>query len=358
MNQHVWGAQETEYFYKLTPDKILDAVEAAGFKCTGRCFALNSMENRVYDIELTTDLVAGTDASPSNKFSRSVIAKFYRPGRWTREQILDEHAYLSDLADNDLPVISPVRFCLKGGDSTPQTLNQIPESEIWYALFPKKGGRSPSELDEDQVARIGRLLARVHNVGEKKISDHRLKLNPTTYGRENLNYLTAHQKIPPQFVDAYTSLVTQICDMAEPHFARVKNQRIHGDCHLGNILWDERDFFLVDFDDMVTGPCVQDIWLVLPGNDAYSLALRKRMIDAYDVMRAFDYSSIKLIEVLRALRFVHFSAWIAKRWTDPAFPRAFPYFGTEKYWAEQVVDLRQQLEFIQAALAEQSYYQY
>ncbi len=352
MATHVWGDKETEFFYNLTPDTILDAVELAGYKCTGRCMALNSMENRVYDIEIEVE----DESLIKSKFDRSIIAKFYRPGRWSKEQILEEHQFLKDLQDNELPAVAPIPFSVTGQREEKSTLNEVPETGIWYSIFPKKGGRSPDELNEDQVLRVGRLLARMHNVGSKKPASHRIKLTPTTYGRENLKYLLESEKIPAHYQDSYKSLVNQLCDLADPHFEKTSYQRVHGDCHLGNILWNQDEFFLVDFDDMVVGPCVQDIWLVLPGRDEYSLEIRDKLLNSYEVMREFDRSTLCLIEPLRALRYIHFTAWIAKRWSDPAFQRAFPYFGTEKYWNEQLVDLREQLQLSQAALQYQSYY--
>ncbi|MCC6952675.1 MAG: serine/threonine protein kinase, partial [Deltaproteobacteria bacterium] len=256
-NTSAWGEEETKFFFALTPDKIFSAVERLGLRCTGRIFQLNSMENRVYEVE-----VLHPD-SPDQMLS--YIAKFYRPGRWSHEQILDEHRFLLDLEEYDLPVISPFRTAEN------KTLAVLDDVAISYALFPKARGRTPDELNDEQLARLGRLLARVHNVGAIREAPSRIELNPQTYAISNLDYLLSNDIIPGDLAPSYETVVIQICDLIEPMFEGVKFQRIHGDCHLGNILWGNDGPFLVDFDDMVRGPCVQDLWLMLQGNDERAL---------------------------------------------------------------------------------------
>lgn len=324
-------SSETRFFFELTPERILDAVELLGVRCTGRCLQLNSMENRVYEVEVELD---GEPESPAERFR---VVKFYRPGRWSKEQIGEEHRFLLDLKAADIPVVAPIEF------PDGSTLQQVGALEIYYAIFPKVGGRSPDELDSEQLLWLGRLLARIHTVGAQREAKTRLRLNPATYGIENLKYLIDSGVVPRETQAAYRGVVERICTLVEPWFQEVKTQRIHGDCHLGNILWGRDGPFFVDFDDMVVGPCVQDVWLIVPGREEQQL---QNLLSGYELMRPFDRNSIRLIEPLRALRFVHFSAWIARRWHDPAFQRVFPQFGSGGYWGEQLSDLNDQLTII------------
>jgi len=342
----VWGDADTRFFYELTPERILGAVEAStGRRCTGRTLALNSMENRVYDLEIEL----GDDQAPRNAPERFLIAKFYRPGRWSQAQILEEHAFLADLQRNEIPVVAPLPFC------DGQTLHKLKDADLWYAVFPKIAGRSPDELNDAQLAQAGRLLARIHNVGASKPAEHRLVLSPDTYGRANLRHLIAAKILPNSLAQAYSSVVERICTLSEPWFKATPQHRLHGDCHLGNLLGREQLFF-VDFDDMVTGPAVQDVWLLIPGRDAYAQRQLQVMLEAYETMRPFDRNSLRLIEPLRALRFIHFSAWIGRRWQDPAFPRAFPHFGMPRYWDEQLHDLKEQLFIIEGGHIDEANY--
>ncbi|MEN9836288.1 MAG: hypothetical protein RL011_2481 [Pseudomonadota bacterium] len=336
-----WGDAHTQYFYGLTPERILDAVESStGLRCTGRAMALNSMENRVYELEIELD------APPANPWERFLIAKFYRPGRWSEAQIRDEHTFLADLAELEIPVVAPRRFV--DGD----TLHKLKDAEIHYAVFAKVGGRSPDELSDDQLAQVGRLLARIHNVGSTKPAHHRIVLSPTSYGINNLQQLLDDKIVPAELSSTYSDTVRAICEIATPWFSATAMHRIHGDCHLGNLLQGREQLFFVDFDDMVMGPAVQDIWLLIPGRDQYAKRQLSILLEGYTSMRDFDYQSLRLIEALRALRFVHFSAWIGRRWQDPAFPRAFPQFGTLSYWQGQLRDLREQLDLLSSDQAE------
>jgi Ser/Thr protein kinase RdoA (MazF antagonist) len=333
-----WGQSETQFFFELTPDVILDAVEAAGFRCTGRVLPLNSMENRVYEVELELD-EGVTPVTPSEKFR---IVKFYRPGRWTEAQILEEHQFLQDLEAAEIPAVAPLKF------SDGSTLKKLAKGEIWYTVFPKVGGRSPDELSEDQLEQVGRLLARLHQVGATREAPNRIQLNPHTYGIENLNYLLKAKAIPAEIENRYQTVVNRICDISTPWFDEKTFQRIHGDCHLGNLLWGSAGLFWVDFDDMVRGPKVQDLWLLIPGRDQDARRQLNALLEGYEQMLPFDRSTLRLIEPLRALRFVHFSAWISKRWSDPAFPKYFAHFGSARYWQEQLADLEDQLRLIES----------
>lgn len=329
---------QTEFFYSLQPHRILDAIERYGFRCTGRAFPLNSMENRVYEIEIEVD--EKTIKSPSERF---LVAKFYRPGRWTREQIFEEHQFLLDCCSRDVPVVAPLQ------DPEGQTLHEMAEEKIWFAIFPKQGGRIEQELDDEQLARMGRLIGRLHGIGGIREAVHRIHLNPRTYGSQNLDFLQNAEIIPGDYEEPYMRYARMICEASLPLFEDLKVQRIHGDCHAGNVLWGSQGPTLVDFDDMVTGPPVQDVWLVISGRDADSHARQEILLEGYEQMRSFDRRTLRLIEPLRALRIIHFAAWIARRWDDPAFKAFFPHFGTDQYWREQVEILAEQWGYVEKA---------
>lgn len=340
-----WGQEATSFFYELTPERVLDAVESLGLQATGRFIPLGSMENRVYQVEI--EVAEGSAELPAELGQGGfVVAKFYRPGRWTQEQILEEHRFLADLARDEVPVVAPL--ALPGGE----TLVLLPELGIYFALFPRVGGRAPEDLTAPSVQQLGRLVARVHNTGATSQAPSRVCLDPSTYGRGNLEQLLALGALPASTEQRYTDLVHRICDRIDPLFERARYlPRVHGDFHPGNILCDRETFVLLDFDDMVQAPAVQDLWLVVSGRDPADLALREELLDGYQQLRDFDYSELLLIEPLRALRMIHFDAWIARRHDDPAFQRAFPDFGDERYWFTQIVDLGDQLLRIEDSLA-------
>jgi Ser/Thr protein kinase RdoA (MazF antagonist) len=325
-----------EQFFSLTPERMLDAVERAldsrktGVRATGRCLALNSMENRVYEIEMD-------DGS-------RVVTKFYRPGRWSRETILEEHSFAAELAENEIPAVAPL--VLAEGSTLAES-----DDGIFFAVFPKVPGRILQELDALQLAQVGRYLGRLHNVGAKHSAHHRLILDPETYGAKSLETIESSGLIDAQIRPRYRAVVEEILESVRPLFKNLPMLRIHGDCHLGNVLWrgsgnEAMSTFFLDFDDMVMGPAVQDIWMVVRGRDEDALRNRDLLIDGYEQMRAFDRSTLRMVEPLRALRLIHYSAWIAKRWEDPTFKNAFPEFGTNKYWFEEMNDLDEQLRLI------------
>jgi len=327
---------ETEFFFSLTPDIVIESMETLGFQCTGYCAALNSFENRVYEVELEVE----NAVSLKSISEKRRVVKFYRPGRWTEEQILEEHEFEHDLLGAEIPVIAPIRF------DDGKTLHKTSVGGIFYAVFPKVGGRAPDELNDDQLKRIGRYLGRIHNVGAVKQAKNRIILTPDTYGRNNLRFLLEQNWIPVEFQNRYKEAVEKICDKVDNWFQEEHFQRLHGDCHLGNLLWNDRGPFFLDFDDMVMGPPVQDIWLLMPGRDQESFRRIEVLLSGYEEMRAFDRKTLKLIEPLRALRFVHYASWVAKRWEDPAFPAAFPYFNTHRYWSDETEDLEEQMRLI------------
>lgn len=329
-----WGNEPTRYFYELTPDVIFSAVEALGYRCTGRCMPLNSMENRVLEVEIEPEKPVDSESE------RFRIVKFYRPLRWNREQIMAEHQFLQELENNDVPVVVPEMH------DNGKTLFELQEQSIFYCLYPKVGGRNPDELNRDQLQRLGRLLARLHNVGSLSSAPGRIRLTPESYGLHSLDFLLDSESIPIELEDDYIDVVEEICERSEPYFENATVQRIHGDCHFGNVLWSPAGPSFVDFDDMVIAPPIQDIWLLTPGRDEESLAQREVLLHTYESLTTFERTSLNLVEPLRALRFIHFSAWIAKRWSDPAFKRTFPEFSATNYWNEQLHDLKECLGLI------------
>ncbi len=330
------SAAASSSFFGLTPDHVLNAVELSQVRCTGRCMALNSFENRVYDVELEDE--QQTSTAP-NKNPR-LIAKFYRPSRWSYEQIMEEHGFLQELREAEIPVVAPLAF------PDGKTLHQSQQAGIWFALFPRVGGRAPDELSDEQLLRIGRLLGRIHLAGSRSTGGSRLSLNPSTYGTDNLALLLDKKCLPLDLLPRYVHVVAAIVKLGEELFRGVPIQRIHGDCHLGNLLWNDEGPFFLDFDDMVFGPWVQDVWLLTPGRDPESLRQRQVLLAGYEEFHPYRAGDLRLVEVLRALRFIHYAAWLARRWEDPLFPLSFPQFGTYAYWSTQIQELEEQLELI------------
>jgi len=331
-----------DQFFTLTPERMLDAVEAAlgsNTRATGRTLQLNSMENRVYEIELE-------DKTP-------VVVKFYRPGRWSKETILEEHEFIAELAANEVPAVVPQKL-------TSGTTLGTSQEGIMFAVFPKARGRILQELNQDQLSQVGRYLGRIHNIGAKKPAEHRLRLTTESYGWHPLEFLERSPTMPVEIRSRYRGVVEKLLNTIQPMLSSAPLIRVHGDCHLGNVLWsghgnEAMQTFFLDFDDMVMAPAVQDIWMVVRGRDEAALTARERLISGYEQMREFDYGQLSLIEPLRTLRIIHYSAWIARRWEDPTFKNAFPEFGSNKYWFEEIATLEEQQELIVAG-APQRYY--
>lgn len=311
-------------FDAILPEVIFDAVERFGGRCTGRFLALNAMENRVYDVELEDD--------------SHVVIKFYRPGRWTRPIIEAEHEYLAAAAADEIPTVCPF------ADASGQTLFET--EGIFYAVFPKRPGRLEAELNDQQLQRLGRYLGRLHNVGEKLKHVTRGRLDPDTFVRKAMYDLLPLNVIPPELEKRYADLCGEIATAADRRLAGAKYILTHGDCHVGNILWKGDDPYFIDFDDMLHAPPVQDIWMLTGGNDEDGHRRREVLLKAYEQMRAFDYETLSLIETLRTLRMVNFATWIGKRWSDNAFKRGFPDFGSHRYWQEHFEGLNLQLDKI------------
>lgn len=301
---------------------MLDAVESTGRRCSGHLLALNSYENRVYQVGIE-------DAEP-------LVAKFYRPQRWTDEAILEEHAYTVALADAEIPVVAPL-----ADDGT--TLHRA--HDYRFALFPRRGGRAPEPGDHEQLHWIGRFLGRIHALGASQQFTSRPAVDLESYAVDSQEWLLDHDCIPPDLLPAWTSTVDDLMPALEDAFDRAEGYRVirlHGDCHLGNILWTDAGPHFVDFDDCRNGPAVQDLWMLLSGNRAEMTAQLHELIDGYEDFHAFDARELHLLEALRTMRMLHHSAWLAQRWVDPAFPAAFPWFGSQRYWQDQVLALREQ----------------
>jgi len=311
-------------FYNLTPDIVIDAVEKSGFSVTGHYMVLNSYENRVYDLKLEED--------------SHIIVKFYRPGRWSLEQIMEEHQFLFDLADDEIPVCAPLKF------SDDKTVHSA--EGIYFAIWPRTGGRIPEELTDSDMISIGRLLGRIHNNGASKEIKYRLKLTGEAYGLNSLNYLTENNFLPSNCIKKYSDAVNEIVTVYNSLITDVPFHRIHGDCHLGNLLKRDEAFYFLDFDDFLVGPAVQDIWMLVSSRDSNSQRELNMFLQGYREFRHFENSWLKLIEPLRGLRYINYAAWIARRWKDPAFPQIFPHFGTEEYWQKETSDLQDQVKII------------
>ncbi len=312
----------THPYDRLTPDLILDAVESVGLRADSRQLALNSYENRVYQIGLE-------DGS-------RVIAKFYRPERWTDAQILEEHAFTRTLAENEIPVFAPRGF-------ENHTLHRF--SDFRFSLTDYAIGRAPEFEQAKTLEWMGRFLGRIHAIGAQSPFAHRTALNPTTYGHDALALIGAGDFVPASLQPAYTAVTVQALQGIAQAYDRagsVRNIRVHGDCHAGNVLWNDGPQF-VDFDDCCSAPAMQDLWMLLSGSREEQQAQLGTVIDGYEDFMEFDHRELHLLEALRTLRLIHMSGWIAKRWADPAFPRAFPWFGTERYWQDRILELREQI---------------
>jgi Ser/Thr protein kinase RdoA (MazF antagonist) len=310
-------------YANLTPDLVLDAVESLGYLSDARILALNSYENRVYQVGIE-------DETP-------LIAKFYRPGRWTDAAILEEHAFSAELAECEIPVVAPLQ---RDG----QTLFE--HAGFRFALFPRRGGRAPEPGNLEQLYRLGQLLGRLHGVGASKPFLHRESLAVDNFGHASLHTLLQGNFIPRSLLPAYESVARDLLKRLDELFARVKYTpiRLHGDCHPGNLLCRDDSFHIVDLDDCRMGPALQDLWMMIGGGERHErLSQLAELIEGYQEFHDFDSRELPLLEGLRSLRLMHYSAWLARRWDDPAFPMSFPWFGTERYWGEQILILREQL---------------
>jgi Ser/Thr protein kinase RdoA (MazF antagonist) len=320
-------ANHTPYS-SLDPNLILTAIENLGFQCSGSLLALNSYENRVYQIGIE-------GAEP-------LIAKFYRPQRWTSEAILEEHQFALELREQELPVVAPL--LIGQNQSTLHTYQ-----DFRFALFPRQGGR-PLELDNmEHLEWMGRFIGRLHAIGACRPFLHRIQLNLETYGQQPYQFLLENDFIPLELRQNYCLTVEALLQKIEQRFQAVKGLtylRLHGDCHAGNVLWNQVGPQIVDLDDCLMGPAIQDIWMLLSGKAEEVKLQLKAILKGYREFHDFRNQELTLIEALRSLRMIHYSAWLARRWEDPAFPLSFPWFNTPRYWQEQLQDLREQVALL------------
>ncbi|MFO1393271.1 MAG: serine/threonine protein kinase [Steroidobacteraceae bacterium] len=311
----------------LTPDVVVEAVEAVGHQCDGRVLALNSYENRVYQ-------VGREEADP-------VVAKFYRPGRWGTPAILEEHAYALELKAAEIPIVAPLEFAGR-------TLFEA--RGFRYAVYPRQGGHWPELATKEERQWMGRFLGRIHSIGRVRPFRHRPHLDWRVMGAATMDYLLEAGWIPPHIEAAYESVARDALEIVEQRLAEVTPYRVlrlHGDCHPGNVLWTDAGPHFVDLDDCMSGPAMQDLWMLLSGRPSEMRAQLDDLLDGYGDFADFDYRELLLIEPLRTLRIMHYAGWLARRWDDPAFPRAFPWFEEPKYWEQHVLDLREQIAAMQ-----------
>jgi Ser/Thr protein kinase RdoA (MazF antagonist) len=317
-------------FSTLTPDCVLNALESIGLRSDGRMLALNSYENRVYQIGIE-------DNSP-------LVAKFYRPNRWTDEAILEEHAFVAELVEREIPVVPALTI-------NGTTLHHA--EGFRFAVFEKHGGRAPELENRDTLEWMGRFLGRIHAIGTLKPFVHRPTINIKTFGEEPYAWLLTHDFIPPDLLPAYRSVVEQALDGVRHCYDRADTElkllRLHGDCHAGNVLWTDDGPHFVDFDDSRMGPAVQDLWMLLSGERSDMVRQLSDVLAGYEDFHDFDPRELHLIEALRTLRLIHYSAWLAQRWEDPAFKQAFPWFNTQRYWQDRILELREQIALMDEA---------
>lgn len=317
----------THPYSALTHDTVMDAIESIGFLCDARILALNSYENRVYQVGIE-------DQDP-------LIAKFYRPARWSREAILEEHAFLLELEQEDIPVIAPIKI-------NNETLFKF--GDFHFALFPRRGGHAPELSSDDDLELIGRWLGRLHNIGAATPFEHRPILN----GSEDIiiasETVLSSGQLPDDYKAVYQSLIRDItAHTSQINFKQAKKIRLHGDMHTGNLIIRDENLYLVDFDDCTQGPAMQDIWMLLSGSHEEHRQQLMVIAEGYEMFRPFPVSELPLAEALCTRRIVRHAAWLAQRWEDPAFPEAFPWFGSHNYWSEHILALREQLGALQEA---------
>ncbi len=319
MSADVSTESTTTPYAGLHPDLILAAVESVGLNATGSLLALNSYENRVYQVELE-------DGS-------FVVAKFYRPQRWSRDAIIEEHQFTLELQAAEISVVAPIVI-----DGT----SLFEYGQFQFSLSPRQGGHPPNLENEDDLEVLARTIARIHAVGAAAPFQHRPQLSAQRLGTDSRSFLLQENFIPPDIEEAYASVTEHLLQRISPMLEDMPMQRLHGDCHMGNVLWRSGTPHFVDFDDCQSGPPIQDLWMLLSGERAEQTAQLATILDAYNSFCDFSTATLAYIEALRTLRIMHHAAWIARRWQDPAFPPAFSWFDTPRYWSEHLLSLREQ----------------
>ncbi|MDP5143671.1 serine/threonine protein kinase [Rheinheimera baltica] len=318
-------------FSTLQPDLLLDALADKGLDVSSGLTALNSYENRVYQFSAYRD-----GAALPEKF----VVKFYRPQRWTMEQLLEEHQFAYELANADIPVVAPLQF-------SGQSLLQY--GGYHFAVFPSRGGRTLEIDNDEQLAMLGRFLGRMHQVGKSKPFSHRPQFSVESHLLQSQRELQSLALIPAYLRPAFDTALEHVIALCVEQYKPKQLIRLHGDCHAGNLFYVDKGPFFVDLDDCRMGPAIQDLWMMLSGDRHQQRDTLELMLEEYEQFCQFDPSELKLIESLRAMRMVHYMAWLARRWQDPAFPMNFPWFATDKYWEQQCLALKEQLFLLQQA---------
>lgn len=312
---------KADNFYQLTPHVVLEAMESVGLRPNGYVTPLNSYENRVLSVGLEEPGFFKDQLGTST----GVVTKFYRPGRWDRKAIQDEHDFLSELKTEGIPVVAALKF------ENGQTISE--REGILFAVFPKVAGRLPQEFLGEDLKQVGRRLAQIHNIGSRKVATGRLSLTSQDFGEPALDILESW--VSPELWDRYETVANDIFDFLDDELDPADYIRIHGDCHRGNLLNNGKEFFFVDFDDFINGPPVQDFWMLFSGEREEADHDRDMILSGYEELRDIDPRQLDCIEALRGLRIIHYASWIAKRWEDPSFPKLFPNFNTYNYWLDE-----------------------
>ncbi len=318
---------DSNSFYQLDPNTILDALESVGIYAQAALLPLNSYENRVYQYRDDDNV----------KF----VAKFYRPGRWSNEQIMEEHRFSQQMVDAEVPIVAPMTL----NDNTLHFYQ-----DFRFSVFENHGGRHPNLDDKETLTWLGRFIGRIHNVGAMENYKDRLTITPEAYADESYRFLTEQQFIPTELKESMDSVCHPLIDACLERFSRFQDigqLRLHGDCHPSNVMWTDDGPHFVDLDDSRSGPAIQDLWMLITGSDEDKTIQQNAILDGYEEFREFDDRELHLVEALRAMRMIYYMAWLARRWDDPSFKHNFPWFNTRRYWEDQLLNLKEQLGTIQ-----------
>ena len=323
---------EIQDYSKLDPDTIINAVESKGYLSDARVLALNSYENRVYQVGIE-------DKTP-------IIAKFYRPGRWSDEQIIEEHDFSNELALLEIPAVPPI-YMNEPHSSEKNSLFTF--AGYRFSLYQRRGGRAPELTDPEHLYWLGKFLGRIHAVGKTNTFQYRPTLSIESFIVKPFEFILKNKFIPELFIESYQAIVADILKHVEKNYQQFPPEliRLHGDCHPGNILWTDKGPHFVDFDDSRNGPAIQDLWMLLSGERHEQQKQLLEILEGYEEFCEFNARELNLIESLRSMRIIHYAGWLAKRWDDPAFPKAFPWFNTESFWGEHILQLKEQLAILQ-----------
>ena len=306
-------------FENLSPEVILSALESVGIKPNGSLLALNSYENRVYQAQTEDE--------------DFYITKFYRPERWNYQAIEEEHDFTFELIEEEISVVAPERI-------SGETIFEY--ADYYFAVFPRQGGHPPNLENKDDLEVLSRSIARIHAIGSRKSFNHRQEFSVERLGYASRRFILDSNFLPSELIESYASTTENLLKNIDSDLIETDQIRIHGDCHMGNVLWRNEISHFVDFDDCLNGPAIQDLWMLLSGEKEEQLSQINIILDAYNEFNNFNASSLSVIEALRTLRIIHHAAWIGRRWDDPAFPLAFPTFNSPNYWSDHILTLREQ----------------